>query len=98
MITAGVDLWLNTPQPPMEASGTSGMKAALNAVPSLSVLDGWLGGGPHRGGDGVVRRRQVQGAQASLTAPSTTRAPSTTSLSTPSFPSITTTGSGSSTS
>lgn len=40
-ITAGVDLWLNTPQPPMEASGTSGMKAALNAVPSLSVPDGW---------------------------------------------------------
>lgn len=41
MITAGVDLWLNTPEPPMEASGTSGMKAALNGVPSLSVLDGW---------------------------------------------------------
>jgi starch phosphorylase len=41
MITAGVDLWLNTPQPLMEASGTSGMKAALNGVPSLSVLDGW---------------------------------------------------------
>ena len=41
MLTAGVDLWLNTPQPPMEASGTSGMKAALNGVPSLSVLDGW---------------------------------------------------------
>ncbi len=40
-ITAGVDLWLNTPQPPLEASGTSGMKAALNGVPSLSVLDGW---------------------------------------------------------
>lgn len=37
----GVDVWLNTPQPPHEASGTSGMKAALNAVPSLSVLDGW---------------------------------------------------------
>jgi len=37
----GVDVWLNTPQPPMEASGTSGMKAALNGVPSLSVLDGW---------------------------------------------------------
>lgn len=41
LLTAGVDLWLNTPQPPMEASGTSGMKAALNGVPSLSVLDGW---------------------------------------------------------
>jgi len=41
MITSGVDLWLNTPQPPMEASGTSGMKAALNGVPSFSVLDGW---------------------------------------------------------
>jgi glycogen phosphorylase len=41
LITSGVDLWLNTPQPPMEASGTSGMKAALNGVPSLSVLDGW---------------------------------------------------------
>jgi starch phosphorylase len=41
LMTSGVDLWLNTPQPPMEASGTSGMKAALNGVPSLSVLDGW---------------------------------------------------------
>jgi starch phosphorylase len=41
MITSGVDLWLNTPEPPMEASGTSGMKASLNGVPNLSVLDGW---------------------------------------------------------
>jgi len=41
MITSGVDLWLNTPEPPMEASGTSGMKAAMNGVPNLSVLDGW---------------------------------------------------------
>ena len=40
-LVAGVDLWLNTPQPPMGASGTSGMKAAVNGVPSLSVLDGW---------------------------------------------------------
>jgi glycogen phosphorylase len=40
-VISGVDLWLNTPQPPLEASGTSGMKAALNGVPSLSVLDGW---------------------------------------------------------
>ena len=41
VMTSGVDLWLNTPQRPQEASGTSGMKAALNGVPSLSVLDGW---------------------------------------------------------
>jgi starch phosphorylase len=40
-LTSGVDLWLNTPQRPLEASGTSGMKAVLNGVPSLSVLDGW---------------------------------------------------------
>ncbi|PKP54632.1 MAG: alpha-glucan family phosphorylase [Candidatus Altiarchaeales archaeon HGW-Altiarchaeales-3] len=41
LITSGVDLWLNTPQKPNEASGTSGMKAAHNGVPSLSTLDGW---------------------------------------------------------
>ena len=40
-LCSGVDLWLNTPQKPHEASGTSGMKAVLNGVPSLSVLDGW---------------------------------------------------------
>lgn len=40
-LCSGVDLWVNTPQIPHEASGTSGMKAALNGVPSLSVLDGW---------------------------------------------------------
>lgn len=40
-LCSGVDLWLNTPQKPQEASGTSGMKAALNGVPSFSVLDGW---------------------------------------------------------
>lgn len=37
----GVDVWLNNPLPPMEASGTSGMKAALNGVPQLSIMDGW---------------------------------------------------------
>ncbi len=41
IIIAGVDLWLNTPLPPNEASGTSGMKAAHNGVPQLSTLDGW---------------------------------------------------------
>ncbi len=41
LLVSGVDVWLNTPQRPLEASGTSGMKAALNGVPSLSVLDGW---------------------------------------------------------
>jgi glycogen phosphorylase len=41
LMVSGVDLWLNTPQKPQEASGTSGMKAALNGVPSLSILDGW---------------------------------------------------------
>ena len=40
-IVAGVDLWLNTPRKPKEASGTSGMKAAHNGIPSLSILDGW---------------------------------------------------------
>jgi glucan phosphorylase len=40
-LVAGVDLWLNTPLPPREASGTSGMKAALNGVVNCSVLDGW---------------------------------------------------------
>jgi starch phosphorylase len=41
LLCSGVDLWLNTPKRPQEASGTSGMKAALNGVPSLSILDGW---------------------------------------------------------
>jgi glycogen phosphorylase len=40
-LVSGVDVWLNTPRPPWEASGTSGMKAAFNGVPNLSTLDGW---------------------------------------------------------
>ena len=40
-LTSGVDVWLNTPLPPYEASGTSGMKAAHNGVINFSVLDGW---------------------------------------------------------
>jgi starch phosphorylase len=41
LLTQGVDLWLNLPRVPLEASGTSGMKAGLNGVPQLSTLDGW---------------------------------------------------------
>ncbi|MFC1652728.1 alpha-glucan family phosphorylase [Planctomycetota bacterium] len=41
VLIPGVDLWLNTPEPPMEASGTSGMKAVVNGIPNLSILDGW---------------------------------------------------------
>jgi starch phosphorylase len=41
LLTSGSDLWLNTPERPQEASGTSGMKAAVNGVPSCSILDGW---------------------------------------------------------
>lgn len=40
-LVSGVDVWLNTPRPPMEASGTSGQKAAINGIPHLSTLDGW---------------------------------------------------------
>lgn len=52
LLTSGADLWLNTPQRPHEASGTSGMKAALNGVPSLSVPDGWWREGHVEGATG----------------------------------------------
>ena len=47
-LVQGVDIWLNTPRFPMEASGTSGMKAALNGVLNFSVLDGWWNEGLQR--------------------------------------------------
>lgn len=52
LITSGVDLWMNTPQRPYEASGTSGMKAALNGIPSFSVPDGWWREGHVEGATG----------------------------------------------
>jgi starch phosphorylase len=54
LITSGVDVWLNTPLRPHEASGTSGMKAALNGVPSLSIADGWWAEAAHHDINGWV--------------------------------------------
>ncbi len=61
VLVAGADVWLNTPLPPLEASGTSGMKAALNGVPSLSVLDGWWIEGCIEGVTGWANRNDDRG-------------------------------------
>lgn len=68
LLTGGVDLWLNTPKRPYEASGTSGMKAALNGVPSLSILDGWWIEGWIEGVTGwaIADREDEAGEAASL--------------------------------
>lgn len=76
MLVAGVDLWLNTPLRPLEASGTSGMKATFNGVPNLSVLDGWwvegciegvtgwaVGDGPEGSNDGDAQALYAKLAQ-----------------------------------
>jgi starch phosphorylase len=65
MLTAGVDVWLNTPRRPYEASGTSGMKAALNGVPSLSILDGWWIEGCIEGFTGwAIEDREIEAEEA----------------------------------
>jgi len=72
LICGGVDLWLNTPKRPQEASGTSGMKAALNGVPSFSILDGWWVEGCLEGftgwsiGDGTETMENEEAEAASL--------------------------------
>lgn len=52
MMVAGVHAWLNSPKRPLEASGTSGMKAAMNGVPNISIMDGWWVEGYHEGQTG----------------------------------------------
>jgi starch phosphorylase len=68
LVVSGVDVWLNTPQPPLEASGTSGMKAAHNGVPSLSTLDGWWPEGHIQGRTGW----SIGGTEPAPTPPDTT--------------------------
>jgi len=69
-LVAGVDVWLNTPLPPLEASGTSGMKSSVNGVPVLSILDGWWPEGYTGtngwafGGDGIPGDRTAADADA----------------------------------
>jgi starch phosphorylase len=63
-LVAGVDIWLNNPRRPMEASGTSGMKAAINGIPSVSILDGWWDEG-YTGANGwAIGDRTADGADA----------------------------------
>ncbi len=52
MMTSGVHAWLNSPKRPLEASGTSGMKVAMNGIPNISILDGWWMEGYHEGKTG----------------------------------------------
>src|SRR3546814_611347 len=63
-LIAGSDVWLNTPIPPLEASGTSGMKAALNGVLNFSVLDGWWSEGCVDGETGWARGDVSEGTSA----------------------------------
>jgi len=72
-LVTGVDVWLNTPEYPLEASGTSGQKAAINGAINLSVLDGWWGEGytgdngwaivPHKGDIDSAQRTREESAE-----------------------------------
>jgi len=66
MLVAGVHVWLNTPKRPLEASGTSGMKAAINAVPNVSTMDGWWVEGYHKGATGWKFGVETEVSQACL--------------------------------
>jgi starch phosphorylase len=61
LLTSSVDLWLNNPFPPLEASGTSGMKAILNGVVQLSTLDGWVVEAQDKGIGKIFGHRYVEG-------------------------------------
>jgi starch phosphorylase len=63
-LVGGVDIWLNNPRRPMEASGTSGMKAAVNGVPSVSILDGWWDEGFNGSNGWAIGDRQPDGDDA----------------------------------
>ena len=60
-LVAGVDIWLNNPRRPLEASGTSGMKAAMNGVPSVSILDGWWDEGYNGRNGWAIGGREASG-------------------------------------
>jgi glycogen phosphorylase len=62
-LTQGCDVWLNTPRKPLEASGTSGMKAAINGVPHLSIGDGWWAEGYNGSNGWLIDGGDAQGDQ-----------------------------------
>jgi starch phosphorylase len=66
----GVDVWLNNPIPPLEASGTSGMKASINGVPTLSILDGWWIEGYQEGNGWAFGGEMVEGDRTQMDAES----------------------------
>jgi starch phosphorylase len=66
----GVDVWLNNPIPPLEASGTSGMKASVNGVPTLSILDGWWIEGYQEGNGWAFGAEEVEGDRTQMDAAS----------------------------